>query len=103
MSIGEALALVEILSGDPSSHLFAAIAEWKYPVSHEFLVLADLFDAFAKVNFKKPDPYPRPKPDSSKAVERLGERIAPPDIAAVLRGFGREVPQELLPAPPTPE
>ncbi|WP_418061730.1 hypothetical protein [Pimelobacter simplex] len=103
MTIGEALALVEILSGDPSSQLFAAVAEWKYPVSREFFVLADLFDAFAKANFTRPDPYPRPTPDSSKAVERLGERIAPPDIAAVLRGFGREVPQELLPAPPTPE
>ncbi|HWJ07759.1 MAG TPA: hypothetical protein VNS46_00190 [Nocardioides sp.] len=96
MTYGEAIALVEVLTQDTSSWVFAAHANWSYPASREVLVLADLFDAFAKANFKRPEPYPRPMPDGSHTVERLGERIAPSDIAEVLRGFGREVPEAFL-------
>lgn len=98
MTFGEAKDLTEVLHQDPSSWVFAARASWDNPVSREFLVLADIFDAFAKANFKRPDPYPRPTPDKARTVERLGERIAPADIAEVLRGFGREVSDEFVAA-----
>jgi hypothetical protein len=100
MSFGEALQLIEILSQDPESWLRAGIAGWDHPASREFFALADLFDAFAKVNFKRPQPYQRPTPDKSTSVERLGERIDPIDIADVLRAFGREVPDGLDDKPP---
>lgn len=93
--MGEAVSLVQILLKDPTSWLHAAQAEWKHPVEREFFVLADLFDAFAKVNFKRPTPYPRPTPEKSKAVEQLGERIDPLSLADVLRAFGRDVPTGL--------
>ena len=60
---------------------------------------AEMFDAFAKVNFRSPKPYQRPTPDRSTSVERLGERIDPINIPAILRAFGREVPADLEPNP----
>lgn len=96
MTFGEAIALLDVLHEDTTSWVFAAQAKWDFPASREFLAIADLFDAFAKANFRRPDPYPRPTPDKSATVERLGERIAPADIAEVLRGFGREVPESLM-------
>lgn len=63
MAWGEAVRLVDVLAHDPSSHLCAAINEWEYPRSPEWLVLADLFDVFARANYKHPQSYPRPFPD----------------------------------------
>ena len=82
---------------DPTSWAHSAVAEWKHPVSHEYFVLADQFDAFTKVNFKKPTPYPRPQPESGPSLERIGTVINPDDLGDVLRGFGRD-PETLLSA-----
>ncbi len=39
----------------------AALAEWKYPVSREWIVLTHLYDLLATVNSKnRPKPYPTP-------------------------------------------
>lgn len=102
MSWGEALDLTEQLSHDVTSWVHAARVQWDYPASHEFFAMADLYDAFAKVNFKKSDPYPRPFRVGGATVERIGEPIAPGDMAAVLAGFGRPVPDGLPTGPPPP-
>lgn len=96
MRFGEAIRHVETLSKDPESWVHAALAGWEHPAPLAFFVLADLYDAFAKVHLKRPEPYPRPIPDKGKRTDRFGERIAPHEVAEVLRGFGREVPTELL-------
>lgn len=92
MSITEAARLAMVLAGDSTSHTFAALNDWRFPAGPEFFVLADLFDAYATVNFKKPQPYPRPQPEAEASTERFGEVIRPESIADVLRAFGREVP-----------
>lgn len=60
MTITEASRLVALLANDPSTQVYAALAGWQYPATREAVALADLFDAFAKANFKKAEPYPRP-------------------------------------------
>ena len=69
MSYGEAVRLVGVLAADPSSHLAAALNDWLAPRSVEWLVLADLFDAFVRANYRKPQAYPRPFPEPG-AVKR---------------------------------
>lgn len=100
MSWGEAIALTRTLAKDPTSWVYAAEGEWEHPVSREFLVLAEHFDAFAKVHFKNPDPYPRPFPVGGRTVEKFGAPIAPGDMAEVFRGFGRELPPGFPTGPP---
>jgi len=53
---------------DPGSHLAAAINGWEYPVSREWMVAADQYDAFVAANTHKgrPKPYPRPWRDQEK-------------------------------------
>lgn len=61
---------MSVLVSDPSSHTCAAVNGWKFPRSPEWLVLADLFDAFTKANYQNPKAYPRPFPDPNE--ERSG-------------------------------
>lgn len=108
MTFGEALRLVDILTRDPDSWVHAALADWEHPASREFFVLADLFDAFVRANTpkgRKVERYPRPLPDKERQVDTFGERIEPADMAEVLRGFGRDVPVDILawPAYDAPE
>lgn len=60
MPYGEAVRLVAVLANDPSSRLAAALAGWDTPRSYEWLLLADLYDAFAGANYKHAKRYPRP-------------------------------------------
>lgn len=60
MSWGEAYRLTEVLLADPSSPVAAAVYEWKMPVSPEWLVLADIWDALSHRVYKNPKPYQRP-------------------------------------------
>jgi hypothetical protein len=58
----EAVLLVRALMRDPRSRLHAGEAGWDYPISREWLLLADLWDlqlqkAVRRGQFK---PYPRP-------------------------------------------
>ena len=70
VSWGEGCRLVRELLIDPGTHLFAAVAGWEHPVSHEWLVLVSLRNAFVRANFKDPDRWPVPWP--SDAAVRIG-------------------------------
>jgi len=82
----EAIHLVAVLLRDTTSWLNAAKADWKYPVSREFMVLASTFDLHMKVNSKQktPKPYPTPWPDSN--TQKLGskKRQSPTAVKAKL-------------------
>jgi hypothetical protein len=66
--------LTQQLALDPSSHVYAALAGWAYPMSREALTTADLFDLFAMANAapnRKPTPYPRPWTAEVQARKQL--------------------------------
>lgn len=90
MTWGETWRLLGVLAEDPSSHTAAAIAGWAHPVTHEYLALADLFDAFVRANSRKgrhPRPYPRPW-DASRR-KRFGRATRPQaEIRAALAARG---------------
>jgi hypothetical protein len=66
------LHLVNILLADSSSWLQAAKSGWKFPVSSEWMLLAELFDLTHQVNSKnKVKPLQRPWPNAN--AERLGK------------------------------
>lgn len=90
MTITEAARQAHMLAGDQTSWTFAALHGWERPASPEFLALADLYDAFASVKFKKPEPYPRPWPTTGKQTESFGAPVAPAEMPDVLRAFGRD-------------
>lgn len=91
MTYGEAWRLTQVLLGDPSSHVAAAVAGWDHPWSWEALALADLYDAFVAVNTPKKKQsaikkYPRPWPDRSKSRPR--PTVTPEVAIAALRAAG---------------
>ena len=90
MSWGEAIRLTNLLAADPSSHVAASLAGWEHPASREWLVLADLFDAFRVANFKKPAPYPRPWSGAKR--ERMKPTVSQSDVVAALRAAGHAMP-----------
>ena len=62
-SAEESLALIKGLTDISSSQLFIKLNKWKYPMSAEARILADLFDITLKIGSAKPKqvkPYPRP-------------------------------------------
>lgn len=73
MSYGEAWRLTMELASEPSSHVGAAVAGWSHPVTWEWLVAADAYDALVAANSdpkkSRPKPYPRPW---DKAPQALG-------------------------------
>lgn len=90
MTWGEALRLTKELVRDTGSHVFAAINEWKHPMSREALVLADLYDAFVHANFKRAKPYPRPWPDRTKS--RPKPTVSQAEVIEALRKAGHTAP-----------
>jgi len=57
----EAIFLTAALFNDTKSLFFADYNQWEYPVSQEFLALADIFDLTYAINSKKKlKPYRRP-------------------------------------------
>lgn len=60
MGWGEAYRITALLIKDPASQLSTEVRGWTHPIERSDQVLRDLFDAFAQVNFKRPDPYARP-------------------------------------------
>lgn len=70
VSVAEAWDLIQMLLRDPASRLHAAIAGWEYPVSREWLALADSFDVqLAAISGKrKRKPYPRPFDSNKKRI-----------------------------------
>jgi hypothetical protein len=75
--VRELWLLVEGLLKDTRSWVFAAINEWEYPVSREWLLAADQFDMFARAH--TPKKYqrqlkPHPRPFSTATEKRYGGR-----------------------------
>jgi len=93
MAWGEAWRLTGVLANDPSSHVAAALAGWDHPVTREWLLTADLYDAFIAANSKKgrkPKPYPRPWPEKDKTkFGRPTRTQAQIRAALAARGHGR--------------
>jgi hypothetical protein len=88
----EAVYLISALMAHPNSHLQAAVNNWKYPVSYEWIVLSHIFDLLAMSNSKKkPKPYPTPWPDPN--VNRLKPHKAQ-SRSDVLKQLRRMNPKE---------
>lgn len=71
-----------------TSWLNAAVEDWKYPVSREWLVMAHSYDLQQALNTKKgskPKPYPTPWPDANTqkiGSKKLQRRV---DVEAALK------------------
>lgn len=85
MEWGEALRLAQILRGDPSSYVGAALEGWDFPIERTTAAVLDLFDLQLAKASKKPKAHPgRPwKPDNRR---RFGDR----------KGRSREEVREVL-------
>lgn len=87
--------LVYGLKQNTSSLYFAKINNWKYPVSQEWLILADFVDTFIMANNgskRKPKQYPRPfKTDTE--TKQLGTKISI-DKAREIYKIKRRTPEE---------
>lgn len=89
MSYGEAVRLTGMLTSDPSSRVAVALMQWDGPRSVEWLLLADLYDAFSAASFKHPRPYPRPFLDP--AQRRIGKTdMTREQVIDVLRAHGHQ-------------
>jgi hypothetical protein len=93
MSYGEAVRLVGVLAADPSSHLAASLNDWSAPRSVEWLVLADLFDAFVRANYRKAQRYPRPFLDGG-AVRRGKTNLNRAQVIDLLNRHGHTLDPE---------
>lgn len=87
MSITEAARQVRQLLTEPSSHTYAALHEWDYPLSQESMAVLLLADLFGQVNFKKWKPLERPW--KTREVEHLGKTdLSQEEVIAALRAAG---------------
>lgn len=59
-SYKEAFMLTAILMRDTTSWLQAAVNNWKFPASMEWIMMVQQFDAFVAVNSKNSKPTPMP-------------------------------------------
>jgi hypothetical protein len=91
MGWGEAVRLVGVLSSDPSSHICAAVNQWDSPRTAEWLVLADLFDAFVRANYERPQAYPRPFRDEKQRGRTERPRA---EVIDLLNRFGHDFEPE---------
>lgn len=91
MTLSEAARQVRALALDPSTHTFAAVNGWSYPVGRDALALLDLFDAYAMVHFKKPKPLPRPW-DLRREVLGRKTSLTQDEVIAALRAAGHTAP-----------
>jgi hypothetical protein len=74
----EAIALVSVLMRDPSSWIQAVWNDWKYPVSHDWIMAWQTLELLKHAHSsKKPKPHPTPWPDAS--VTRTGKTNLPQD------------------------
>lgn len=94
MGWGEALRLVRILRSDPSTMLAAAIEQWKYPLSREAAILADMWDlSYAKAGAKKREQYPRPFATKKGTSQTWGDTAgrSREEIVEILRAHGHSL------------
>lgn len=82
----EAIYLTAALFNDTESLLFVAFHDWEYPVSQEFLAIADLFDLTFSINSKKKSQrYRRPFKFESDNSKRIGKtKKSKADIEQIL-------------------
>lgn len=93
MSYGEAVRLTGQLVTDPTSRVAVELMEWDGPRSVEWLLLADLYDAFGQASFRNPKSYPRPFRDPGS--RRLGKtEMTRAQVIAVLNAHGHNLPPE---------
>lgn len=90
--------LLDVRLRDTSSWLFAVVNNWEFPVSREWMVAADHFDAFvrSKSGRRKPKPYPRPWKNAD-ATKIGSTKLSPKAARELLRrareeGVGRPMP-----------
>jgi len=61
MGWGEAIRLTQVLAGDPSSQVAAALGGWAHPITRADSTMRDLYDLqHTSKARRKPKPYPRP-------------------------------------------
>lgn len=96
MSWGEALRLTERLLTDSSSFVAASVAGWDHPLSHQSIVLMNLYDLTHQVAWaqgggkgSKPKPYPRPW---STDKHRTKPDVTQDEVIAALRMAGHNGP-----------
>lgn len=95
MPYGEAIRLTRILAADPASQVSAALGEWDYPASREWLLMAHLYDLTQHVNTdpkkrSQVKPYPRPYRDpNSKRRGRTTKSRA--EVIAILNAHGHNI------------
>jgi len=71
LSYREAIHLVRELQSNPMSRLGAEVNGWSFPVSFEWMVLAELIDVTVQANSKrKPKPFPRPWGNNQRRIGR---------------------------------
>lgn len=88
MTVTEAGRLATALTNDPSSHTYAALAGWAYPVTREWLLLADWFDFDVKPKVTRSSFRPHARPWSDTQVTRHGTSRSAADVAAALAAHG---------------
>ena len=78
----ELFLLATYLMKDSTSWLAAEMSEWEYPVSGEWLILANIHDIHMAVNSKDKHTYPRPwtkeravatRPDAREILKKAKE------------------------------
>lgn len=87
--------MLTVLAADTTSQIAVALAGWKYPVSREAMVLADLFDMqLGSKSKKKPAPYPRPWVKDGSSVERKGNAAgrSKAQVRDILNAHGHNLP-----------
>lgn len=68
--------MLAALFNDTESLFFVDYNKWDYPVSQEFLALADLFDlTFAANSKKRLKPYRRPFEIKNEGSEKIGRTV----------------------------
>lgn len=100
MGFGEAVRLTHALASDPTSQVCAALAGWDYPVTHESIVLMNLYDlehqiAWAQAGGKghRPTPHVRPWPDRDETKKSApAPEVTQDQIVAALRAAGHDHP-----------
>ena len=91
---GEAIRLVRILRGDPSSQFAAAVEGWDYPLDRNGWMLADLIDVQGQSKAgKKWKNYPRPNA-AKKTGQRWGDTggRTRAEVVSILNGLGHSLP-----------
>lgn len=88
----EAIYLVQALLADTTSLLQASVRGWKYPVSREWMMLAELYDLDLRIHSRggKAKPVPRPWPDPNKS--RVGSATS--SRKSILENLERMNPKE---------